>query len=453
MLDLAIRGGTVVTATQTFRADVGVAGEKVVALGEVGPAHQKLAADGLLVLPGCVDAHTHLDFQPLPDGPRGADDFYDGTVAAAFGGVTTVIDYARAYPHQSPLEGMLAWDQRARGNAVVDYAFHVLCSRYTPDMVERLPEAVAAGFPTIKVFMTRTTEAEFLAVLEKAAELGALVMVHAESGPLIEHRHQQLRAAGTMGADHYVESRPELAEAEAVSRAIDYAEQTGARICLVHLSCRASVERVRQARARGRPVWAEVRPCYLLLSDEVYARPGVDPLMHSGCPPYRPAENIPHLWQALADGTLDLVASDHAPWKLEQKEAGRRDLSQIPHGIPALETELATLYTDGVAGGRISMSRLVEALSTAPARLHGLYPAKGTVAVGSDADLVLFAPDRPGRVELARMHSRTGYEPTDGMALAGGPVATIGRGEVICRDGELLARPGRGRLLRRRFAP
>jgi len=452
-LDLAIRGGMVVTASETVRADVGVADGKVIAIGNVGDARVEEDASGLYVLPGVVDPHTHLDAQFRPDGPRTADDFHSGTVAAACGGVTTIIDYARQFPGQSLAEGIAAWDQLAAGRSLIDYSFHIVVTDFSDGTLAEVPTLVADGFPTVKAFMMRLTDAELLALMRASADAGGLVMAHAENAAVLEHRNQELFAQGKRAARWYVDSRPELGEAEATSRAIDYADLTGATVCVVHLSCDAALERVRAAKARGSRPWAEVRPCYLLLDAEKYAAPGAEPLEYSGCPPLRPAWNIEKLWAGLADGALDLVGSDHCSWTLEHKRVGADDFSLIPHGIPALETQLPTLWSAGVGGGKVTPNRLVEAMCETPARLHGLYPRKGTIAIGSDADLVLFDPERVETISQVRLHSRAGYEPCEGMRCTGWPVATFLRGEAVARNGQPVVGPPRGQLLRREPPP
>jgi dihydropyrimidinase len=453
VLDLAIRGGTVVTAEATTRADVGIADGRVAELGSVGDARDEIDASGLLILPGVVDAHTHLDAQFQQNGARTADDFESGTIAAACGGVTTVIDYARQYPGRTLAQAIQDWQARAAGRAVIDYSFHVVVTNFSDRTLADVPALLADGFPTVKAFMMRISDGELLRLMRAAAEAGGLVMAHAENAWVLEHRRQELFAQGKRAARWYVDSRPELGEAEATARAIDYAELTGADVCVVHLSCDAALERVRAAKARGSRARAEVRPCYLLLDADRYTAPGAEPLHYSGCPPLRPAWNLDRLWAGLADGTLDTIGSDHCAWTMEDKSVGRDDFTLIPHGIPALETELPSLWTAGVVGGKVTANRLVEAMATAPARLHGIYPRKGTIAVGSDADLVLFDPNREETIAEARLHSRTGYEPCEGMRCRGWPTLTLSRGEVIARDGELVGAPGRGRLLRRQPPP
>jgi dihydropyrimidinase len=472
-LDLAIHGGTIVTATETRKADIGVADGRIVAIGEVGEAHVEHDATDLLVFPGVVDPHTHLEAQFRADGPSTADDFASGTAAAACGGVTTIIDYARQFPGKSLADGIGEWNSRAAAKSLIDYSFHIVVTDFSDESLAEVPALLADGFPSVKAFMMRISDAELLKLMRASAEAGGLVMAHAENAAVLEYQKEKLFAEGKRVARWYVESRPEIGEAEATARAIDYADLTGAQVCVVHLSCDAALQRVREAKARGLRPWIEVRPCYLLLNADRYKAPGVDPLTLTGCPPLRPAANLERLWAGLADGSIDMVGSDHCSWTLEAKSAGAEDFSLIPHGIPALETQLPTLWSVGVGGRQhmaisaddlrtnepaipgapITPNRLVEAMSTAPAKLHGIYPRKGTIALGSDADLVLFDPQRRVVISQSRLHSRAGYEPCEGMGVVGWPVTTFSRGELIAKDGEIVGKPGRGQLLKRKPPP
>ena len=476
-LDLAIHGGTIITATETRRADIGVADGKIVAIGEVGEATADYDATGMLLLPGVVDPHTHLEAQFRADGPYTADDFLSGTAAAACGGVTTIIDYARQFPGATLADGIREWTNRAASKALIDYSFHIVVTDFSDATLGEVPGLLADGFPSFKAFMMRIADSDLLKLMAASANAGGLVMAHAENAAVLEHQKEKLFAEGKRSARWYVDSRPELGEADATARAIDYADLTGATVCIVHISCDAALQRVREAKARGSRPWAEVRPCYLLLDATRYTAEGVDPLTLSGCPPLRPAWNLEKLWEGMADGTLDMVGSDHCSWAMSEKSIGAEDFSQIPHGIPALETQLPTLWSAGVMGkqdwpmadllkhwfgpvrkdgwswGTVSPNRLVETMATTPAKLHGLYPRKGTIAVGSDADIVLFDPSRRETISQERLHSRAGYEPCEGMEVIGWPVATFSRGELVARDGQIVGQPGRGQLLKRQPPP
>src|SRR5215207_7455472 len=348
-LDLAIHGGTIVTATETRRADIGVADGRIVAIGEVGDALVTHDATGLLVLPGVVDPHTHLDAQFRAGGPSTADDFLSGTAAAACGGVTTIIDYARQFPGASLADGIRDWTARAADKALIDYSFHIIVTDFSDATLAEVPALLADGFPSVKAFMMRISDADLLKLMSASAAAGGLVMAHAENAAVLDHQKDRLFAEEKRSAAWYVASRPELGEAEATARAIDYADLTGATVCVVHLSCDAALQRARAAKARGSRPWIEVRPCYLLLDADRYTAEDVDPLTLSGCPPLRPAWNLDKLWAGLADGAIDLVGSDHCSWRIEEKSVGAEDFSLIPHGIPALETRLPTLWSVGSA--------------------------------------------------------------------------------------------------------
>jgi dihydropyrimidinase len=452
-LDLAIRGGTIVTATETRRADLAVADGKIVGIGQVGDALVEHDATGLLVLPGVVDPHTHLEAQFRAGGPSTADDFLSGTEAAACGGVTTIIDYARQFPGKSLADGIQEWNSRAAPKSLIDFSFHIVVTDFSDATLAEVPTLLADGFPTVKAFMMRVSDSDLLKLMTASAEAGGLVMAHAENPWVLDHQKEVLFSEGKRAARWYVASRPEIGEAEATARAIDYADLTGATVCVVHLSCDAALQRARAAKARGSWPWIEVRPCYLLLDADKYTDEGIDPLTLSGCPPLREAWNIEKLWEGLADGTIDVVGSDHCSWTIEEKSVGAEDFSQIPHGIPALETQLPTLWSVGVGGQKVTANRLVDAMATSPAKLHGLYPRKGTIEIGADADLVLLDPDRRERVSEQRLHSRAGYEPCEGMDVVGWPVATFSRGELIAQNGQVVGRPGRGQLLKRQPPP
>ena len=450
-----MRGGTVVTATDAFAADIGVSGGRVAALGVGLPrGTAELAAEGLLVLPGGVDVHTHLDAEV--GGVRTADDFESGTAAAACGGVTTICDYAWQSRGQSLMQAIDAWKAKAAGRAHVDYGFHAIVSDASASTLAELPRLVDAGYPSVKVFMINEFgigDEAMLRLFAAARAAGAIVNVHAENGDMLDHCARGMVAAGRLDPRHYAESRPALAEAEATRRAIDYAALVDAEVYIVHLSCAAALEAVSAARRRGVRVWAETRPIYLALTEDRYAVGGTEAAKYVGAPPLRSGVDQAALWDGLRSGDIQAIGSDNTSWTVAQKAAGSSDFTKVPYGVPGLETEMRVIYSEGVAKGRISLSTFVNAFATSPARIFGLYPQKGTIAVGSDADFVLFDPKRPGVVDERRLHSRAGYDPFHGFALSGVPVATVSRGELVARDGELLSRAGRGRHLERRRAP
>jgi len=449
--DLVVRGGAVVTASDSFAADIGVRSGRVAAIGEaLAPGTTEIAAAGLLVLPGGVDVHTHLDVEV--GGVLTADDFESGTVAAACGGITTICDYAWQSRGQSLMQAIEAWKVKAKGRAHIDYGFHVVVSDATDDTLAEMPRLVAAGYPSVKVFMINEFgigDEALLRLFGSARAAGVIVNVHAENGNMLDHCASGMRAAGRLDPRHYAESRPPLAEAEATRRAIDYAALVDAEVYIVHLSCADALEAVSAARRRGIRVWAETRPIYLALTEERYAVGGTEAAKFIGAPPLRSGLDQAALWDGLRSGDIQTIGSDNTSWTVEQKSAGAHDFTRVPYGVPGLETEMRVIYSEGVAKGRIPLQTFVAAFATNPARIFGLYPRKGTIAVGSDADFVLFDPQRKSVVDERQLHSRAGYDPFHGFHLAGGPVMTVSRGEVVARDGQILSRAGRGQHLER----
>lgn len=451
--ELVVRGGTVVTAEASVRADVGVDGGLITALApSLPPGRRELDATGLLVLPGGVDVHTHLDVQV--GGVQAVDDFESGTAAAACGGVTTICDYAWQARGQTLTAAIEAWKTKAVGRSHIDYGFHVIVGDASDGTLAEIPRLVDIGYPSLKVFMInefRIGDEALLRVFEAAKKVGVIVNVHAENGDMLDHCTRTMLAAGRRDPRYYAQSRPALAEAEATRRAIDYAALVDAEVYIVHLSCADALEAVSAARKRGVRVWAETRPIYLALTEERYAVGGTEAAKFVGAPPLRTARDQAALWEGLRSGDIQAIGSDNTSWTVEQKAAGAQDFTKVPYGVPGLETEMPVIYSEGVGRGRISIQTFVAAFSTNPARIFGLYPRKGTIAQGSDADMVLFDPSRAGVVDERRLHSRAGYDPFHGFELRGLPVLTMSRGEVIARDGQLLSEAGRGRhLLRER---
>jgi dihydropyrimidinase len=451
--DLVVRGGTIVTATDRFVGDLAVRGGRIVAIGDGLPrGAEEVDARGLQVLPGGVDVHTHLDID-LGD-MRSVDDFESGTAAAAVGGVTTICDYAWQHRGWTLARTVEEWKARAGGRAHVDYGFHVVVNDASEDRLAEIPRLVAEGYPSLKVFMIKEfgiSDEALLRVLRVARQAGAVVNVHAENSEMLDLAAADMIAAGRWDPRHYAESRPALAEAEATRRAIDYAELTAAEIYVVHMSCRDAVEAVRAARRRGLRVWGETRPIYLALTDERYGAGGVEAAKVVGAPPLRTPEDQAALWDALRTGDIQAIGSDNCSWTVEQKAVGAEDFRKVPYGVPGLETEMRVVYSEGVARGRISVHTFVAAFAANPAKIFGLYPRKGTIAVGSDADLVLFDPAGVERIDARRLHSRAGYDPFEGFDITGIPKLTLARGEIVAREGRLLSRPGRGQhLLRER---
>jgi dihydropyrimidinase len=447
-----IRNGTIVNADGRRAADVLVDGERI---AEVGPglagADRVVDASGRFVLPGGVDVHTHLD---APMGAiRTADDFETGTIAAACGGTTTVVDYATQEKGGSLAGAVEEWRARAEGRAVVDFGFHVCISDLRPDVEAEMEALVRAGVPSFKVFMAypgrlMLDDGEIFRVLRRAASIGGLVCLHAENGHVIDVLAREAVASGRTAPRFHALTRPREVEAEAVQRGVALAELAGAPLFVVHVSTGGAAGHIAAARRRGLPVYGETCPQYLLLSDAAYDAPDAEAAKYVMSPPLRPAAEAEALWEGLASGSLDVVATDHCPFTLAQK-AGGRDFTAIPNGAPGIEPRLALLYDAGVAAGRLSLERFVETTSTAPARLFGLHPRKGAIAPGADADIVLFDPSATTAISAATHHMRVDYNPYEGRTVRGAIALVLARGEAVVEGGRFVGTPGRGRFLKR----
>jgi dihydropyrimidinase len=451
-----VRNGRVVTASESYEADLYVDGGRIALVGQglSLPADTVVDASGCLVLPGGIDAHTHLD---MPAGElTSADDFETGTRAAAFGGTTTVVDFATPEPGQSLLAALETWRGKAEGKAVVDYGFH-MAVREVGDatLAEMARLARDGGVTSFKLYLAypgvlQVDDASFFRALLGARECGALTLVHAENGGVIDVLVKRALARGDTAARHHALTRPPEAEAEATARAISLATIAGAPLYVVHLSCAGALAHVTAARDRGLSVFAETCPQYLFLSIADYDRPGVEGAKFVISPPLREAADQQALWRGLARGDLQVVATDHCPFTTSDKERGRLDFSKIPSGAPGIETRMTLLWDGGVRAGRIDAQRFVEVTATAPARIFGLWPRKGTIAVGGDADLVVWDPERESKLSAGTLHMRVDYSPYEGRVVRGAPLVVMSRGEVIVDHGEWKGRAGRGEFLARR---
>jgi dihydropyrimidinase len=451
--DLVVRGGTVVTAGSSGPCDVGIAGGKIVQLGGAPRGRAELDASGALVLPGGIDMHVHLSpgAPPEPGVPDWADDFHSGSRAAIAGGVTTVGNMTFPWGGQSLRQALDRDLAAAAGTAAVDYVLHPVLTRPSPAAIAELPGLAADGHTSLKVFMVDPAFDErideFIAAIAAAGRNGMLTLLHCEDSALVRYAGQELLDAGHGGLSSWGRSRPASAERAAVDRATAIGEVTGAPVYIVHLSSALALRSARRAQAAGRPVFVETRPVYLYLTSAVLAEP--DGGKYIGSPPLREPADVAALWAALADGSVHTLGSDHAPWRLADKTDAALDVTTARQGVADLETLLPMLFSAGVAAGRISPQRFVSLTSTAPARLFGLYPRKGTIAVGSDADLVVLDPQLRRTVDGRSMQSRAGYSVYDGREVTGWPRFTVSRGEVVLSDGEVTAPPGRGQWVRR----
>jgi dihydropyrimidinase len=454
--DTIIRNGSVVTATDTYTADVAIANGTIAAIGRDLPtqnATHLLDAVGKLVLPGGIDVHTHLDM-PF-GGTTSADDFETGTRAAAFGGTTTLIDFAIQYKGQPLRQAFDTWMGKASNKAVCDYAFHCIMTDVSAGQLAEMNDLVHEGVTSFKLFMAypgvfMLDDGSIFKALQRTSENGGLICMHAENGSAIDVIVQQALAEGKKAPKYHALTRPTTAEAEATARAVALAEMAGAPIYIVHMSCNDALEKVREARDRGLPVFAETCPQYLYLSIENFEAPGFEGAKYVFTPPLREKWHQEKLWNGLKCDHLQVVSTDHCPFCFkEQKEMGRDDFTKIPNGGPGVEHRMSLIYSGGVAGGRFSVNRFVELVSTTPAKLFGLYPRKGTIAVGSDADLVIFDPGRKHTISAKTHHMRVDYSMFEGIQVTGMPDIVLSRGRVVVDKGKFLGRAGQGEFLKR----
>lgn len=451
-----IANGTVVTAASTYEADVLVDGGRIVQIGRglaVEDA-ERVDASGSYVLPGAIDVHTHLD--TTFGAYTTVDDWRAGSIGAACGGTTTIVDFALQAKGQTLRETIDGWHAKAEGKAVVDYGFHAMVMDLTDAVRREIPRLIEQeGVPSFKVFMAykgvvQADDETLLRTLLTAGEHGGLTMVHAENGDAVLVLQERLAEQGKLGIEHWPRSRPPELEAEAAHRAIVLAGVAGAPLYVVHVSCALAAEQIARARAAGRAVYGETCPQYLVLSDERYVGPAREAARYVMAPPLRDRSNQGPLWHALAAGTLQAVGTDHSAWPVAgYKDRSLDDFRFVIQGAPGIETRLPVLYTYGVLAGRLSLNRFVEVTATGPARLFGLHPQKGDVAIGSDADLVVWDPSVEWTLTHDAMHGNTDYCTFEGMPVRGAPALVLSRGRVVVRDREYVGGEGGGRFLHR----
>ncbi len=460
-MDLVIRGGTVVTVGETFVADVGVEGGKVAQIGGEMSASREIDAGGKLIVPGGVDMHVHLQLaEALPEGapPRMSDDFYWGTAGAAAGGITTVGSMTARQPGQG--KGLLSMLEHAEDdalrNSLIDFTLHPIINDPSPETIAEIPKLIDAGYSSTKTFMVMNAfderQNDYVRAFEAAGSNGILPMLHCEDANINHHIEERFHSEGKSDIRYYADSRPTFAEAIATARGISLARAAGSPLYLVHVSCAEALAEARQARAGGQRVYVETRPIYLYLTRELYEEP--DGAKYVGWPPLRERSDIAGIWDGIVNHDVDTLCSDHAPWTLSEKLDPGLSVGSFRPGMANLETLMPMLYSEGVVGGRISLGRWVELTSTNAARLFGMFPQKGTVAVGSDADLVVWDPDQKRVVRGEEMRSRAGYDVFEGYEIQGWPTHTISRGDVVFENGEIVAERGRGkRVIRGPHAP
>jgi len=454
-----IKNGTVVTAADTFDADVWIEGERIVALAhpslrDTAPkADLEIDATGKLVLPGGIDAHTHLDM-PF-GGTTSSDDFETGTIAAAHGGTTTIVDFAIQTKGKTLREGIDAWHAKAEGKAAIDYGFHMITTDVNRTTLEEMKDFIAEGVTSFKLFMAYpgvlyVDDGQIFRAMQVARDQGGLICMHAENGIAIDVLVEQALARGEIAPKYHSLTRPELAEAEGTNRALMLAEMAGCPVYIVHLSSPRALGRVTEARDRGMPAYAETCPQYLFASFDDLAQEGFEGAKFVCTPPLRPRHMQEDLWRGLKTNDLQVVSTDHCPFCFKgQKDLGKESFAKIPNGMPGIETRLYLLWDGGVRTGRISMNRFVEITSAAPAKIYGLYPRKGTIAVGADADILVWDPEHEHTLNQAELHMRVDYSPYEGRRVKGKASHVFSRGELIVDGHNFTGRAGRGKFQKR----
>jgi dihydropyrimidinase len=455
-MSILIKGGRVVTAADDVVADVLVEGERISLIGanlDVA-ADRTIDASGKYVLPGCVDPHTHLDM-PF-GGTVTVDDFESGQASAAFGGTTCHVDFCIQGQGQTFAEALEGWHAKANGKTLIDYGFHIAVTDLGgEERLEELAGLPAQGITSYKLFMAyknvlQVDDETLFRAMEVAAGSGALVMVHAENGDAIDVLVREALERGDTAPINHALTRPPELEGEATNRAIQLARIAGCPLYVVHVTCKEAVEPIARAREAGWDVWGESCTQYFFKSIDDLAKPSFEGAKYVYSPPARDASNHEVLWNAVRTDALSAISTDHCSFLWDgQKTLGKGDFTKIPNGGPGLEDRLKMIHHFGVRQGRISLNRMVDLLATQPAKLFGLYPRKGTIAVGSDADLVVFDPERKETISAASHHSKCDYNLYEGTEIMGAPETVLLRGNVLVEDGELVASPGVGRFVRR----
>lgn len=452
-----ITNGHIVTAVDDYMGDILIEDEHIAAAGSPGTfataqIDRVIDAQRRYIFPGAIDVHTHMEL-PLPT-TVASDDFETGSIAAACGGTTSILDFANQQRGRTLAEALQTWHGKAGGKAVIDYGFHITITDLDSAPEEAMDEMIGAGVTTFKLLMAypgtfMVDDETIYRVLRRSAGLGGLVMVHAENGIAIDFIVREAVAAGHTAPLYHAVTRPAMLEGEATQRAITLATLTEAPLYVVHVSCAHSLHAVAAARIRGLPVWGETCPQYLYLDDSCYAKPGFEGAKFVCTPPMRSDADRESLWLGLQRRELQVVSTDHAPFNFHgQKELGLHDFTKIPNGLPGVEHRVILLY-DAVRTGKLDIHHCVDLLATMPAKLFGLFPRKGTIAPGSDADLVIFDPERKMTISAATQHQRVDYTPYEGMPVQGVPDTVLLRGRVIVKNGEYVGGRGGGQYLAR----
>lgn len=453
---LIIKNGTLVTNGAVFKADLLIEDGKIVQIAEnISANGEVIDARGKYVCPGGVEIHTHLD--GILHGMRTVDDWYYASLGAAFGGTTTIVDFPMQGVQQTLGETIEEFHLRAKDKSIVDYAFTPIISQYKEETFREIPELIEAGNPTFKVFMYydwKVSDYNLARVLDVTGSNGGMISIHCENAGTIDYLGDKAIREGKTGVEWHAPTRPVSTEVEATYRVMQVAGELGVPVLVVHMSAAGAVEEVAKARARGVKAYGEAMPHFLLLDDSEYNRPGYEGMKYVITPPLRPKVHQEALWANLRNNTLVTVGSDHCAFPYKDKirlfETRGSVFQKIPHGAPGIETRVPLIYSEGVSKGRISLTRFVDVVATNPAKLVGLYPKKGVLALGSDADIMIIDPQKEVTISQTMLHGKTDYTPFEGWKLKGYPVTSISRGNILVYEGEVVAKPGSGEFLKRK---
>lgn len=454
-MSLLIKNGELVTNGAVFKADLLIEDGKIVQIGDnIAAKGDVIDARGKYVCPGGVEIHTHLD--GMLHGMRTVDDWYYASLGAAFGGTTTIVDFPMQGVGQTLSETIEEFYQRAKDKSIVDYGFSPIISQYTEETYKEIPELINTGHPTFKVFMYydwKVNDYDLARVLDVTGNNGGLISIHCENAGTIDYLGDKAIREGKTGPEWHAPTRPVSTEVEATYRVMQVAGELGVPVLVVHMSAAGAVEELAKARARGVKAYGEAMPHFLLLDDSAYDCPGYEGMKFVITPPLRPKEHLEPLWANLRNDNLTTVGSDHCAFPNKDKirlfETRGSVFQKIPHGAPGIETRVPLMFSEGVVKGRISLTRFVDVVATNPAKLAGLYPKKGVLALGSDADIMIIDPEKEVTIRQEMLHGKTDYTPFEGWKVKGYPVISISRGNVLVREGEVIAKPGVGQFLKR----
>jgi dihydropyrimidinase len=450
-----IKNGRILTAEQDYTADIFIEKDIITTIGSQLKidAEKTIDAKGKYVIPGGIDVHTHLDM-PF-GGTTSSDDFETGTKAAAFGGTTSLIDFAIQPKGGSMLEGLETWMAKAEGKATIDYGFHMIITDLPDERLSEMDDMVKEGVTSFKLFLAypgvlMVDDATIYKAMQQTKKNGALICMHAENGQVIDLIVEQTVAAGNLDPKYHALSRPAAAEGESTNRAIALAEMAGTPVYIVHLTCNEALTKISGARDSGQPAYAETCPQYLYLSMDDISKPEFEGAKYVFSPPVREKWHQDKLWEGLQKNNLQVVSTDHCPFNFKgQKELGKDDFTKIPNGGPGLENRMQLMYQGGVNEERLSLNRWVELCSTNPAKIFGMYPRKGTLAVGSDADIVIWDPNKEHTISAKTHHMNVDYSMFEGMKIKGNAETVLSRGEIIVQDHKFLGSTGRGNFVKR----